>query len=155
MRRGKLICTKGIGSTSEADNYYNPAFFVPCTHFKNDSNMIKIDVNEQNEKMIFISGKEEKFCLKIKDITYIFGKGYMSEIHLVNGSTYSAMHLLKRIEEKLEKSKFFRTHRNVLINTEHFICIRKTHNKRVVELNGGIVEISRRKAALLKKIIWG
>ena len=116
--------------------------------------MIKIDFNKQNEKIIFITGKLDSFHAKVKDITHIICEGTVSTVHLVNGSEYHITHSLKCFEKNLKDDRFFKVHRNTLINTE-YVGTRMIHKERSININGIIIKASRRGFALLKKFLRG
>ena len=115
--------------------------------------MIKLEFSEQSEARIIITGKSEIFRANVKEITHIGGEGYMSTIYLINGTTHSTAHLLNEFEEKLKDHNFFRTHKNTLINVNYATGVQITHKERIVNINGISIKVSRRKSAMLKKML--
>jgi len=116
--------------------------------------MIKIDLNKQNEKIIIITGKLDSFHAKVKDITHITCEETVSIVHLADGSEYPATLSLRCFEKNLKDDRFFKIHRNMLINT---VCVgpRMIHKERSININGIIIKASRRRFALLKKLLCG
>jgi DNA-binding LytR/AlgR family response regulator len=115
--------------------------------------MIKIKHSKQIGAKITLTGRPEIFRAHVGNIAFITCDESLTTVHFVDRTTCSTTYHLGDFEKKLKQYDFFRIARSQLINTEHILKIRSTRNERTVNVHGTIIEASRRKMALLKKIV--
>ncbi len=82
--------------------------------------------------------------IELSEIGYLDCDGYITNIHLVDGSVISVAKLLKKFEEELNEFGFIRANRNVLVNLFHVDCIHIGKGQRKLIVNGVSINISRR-----------
>jgi len=85
--------------------------------------------------------------LPVAEIAYFEADQELVAIHTLGGKEYSADLTLTELEEKLDPSRFFRTHRKTIINLDHLVRLEPVEGSRFVAVlvdgAGTKVEVSR------------
>ena len=94
---------------------------------------------------ITINTLEETYFIKVTDILRVSSAGNYCIYHLINGNEIAASHILKKAQESLPSSLFFRTHNSHLINLNFVQKLDKTEGDIIIMIDGAEVPLSRRR----------
>ena len=100
--------------------------------------------NSKSDKLIVPVKNSIRF-ININDILFIEGDGNYSKVNLLNGESFQSTKSIKKFEDSLNNSIFYRVHKSYIVNLNYIAEIDSNNFLKLV--SGDKVELSRRKKA--------